>query len=81
MYQYGISWFSKCLTSATDCTDKVDDIQQRIIDLKKYFTYYIYTKLCCGLRQKVFAALVKKIHRLPKVKCNTADCSAIFTKN
>lgn len=53
MYQYSLSWFVGHLTSAIDNTDKVDDIQQRIRDLKKYFTYFIYTKLCRSLKEKV----------------------------
>lgn len=53
MYRYSLSWFVGHLTSAIDNTDKVDDVQQRIKDLKKYFTYFIYTKLCRGLKEKV----------------------------
>lgn len=53
MYQYSLQWFIGYLTSAIDNTDKVDDVQQRIKDLRKYFTYFIYMKLCRSLRQKV----------------------------
>lgn len=53
MYQYSLSWFVGHLTSAIDNTDKVDDVQQRIKDLKKYFTYFIYSKLCRSLQEKV----------------------------
>lgn len=53
MYQYSLAWFMGHLTSAIDNTDKVDDVQQRIKDLKKYFTYFIYNKLCRSLQEKV----------------------------
>lgn len=53
MYQYSLSWFVGHLTAAIDNTDKVDDVQQRIKDLKKFFTYFIYTKLCRSLQEKV----------------------------
>lgn len=53
MYQYSLTWFMGHLTTAIDNTDKVDDVQQRIKDLKKYFTYFIYTKLCRSLQEKV----------------------------
>lgn len=57
MYKYSLSWFVDNLTSAIDNTDKIDDIQQRIKDLKKYFTYFIYTKLCRSLQEKVGSVL------------------------
>lgn len=53
MYQYSLAWFVGHLKSAIDNTDKVDDVQQRIKDLKKFFTYFIYTKLCRSLQEKV----------------------------
>lgn len=53
MYQYSLSWFVGHLTSSIDNTDKVDDVQQRTRDLIKYFTYFIYTKICRSLFQKV----------------------------
>lgn len=55
MYQYSLAWFVGHLKSAIDNTDKVDDVQQRIKDLKKFFTYFIYTKLCRSLQEKVGA--------------------------
>lgn len=53
MYQYSLTWFVDHLMSAIDNTDKIDDIQQRIKDLKNYFTFFIYTKLCRSLQEKV----------------------------
>lgn len=53
MYQYSLTWLIEHLTSAIDNTDKVDDVQQRIKDLKKYFTYFIFKKACCGLKNSV----------------------------
>lgn len=53
MYQYSLVWFIGHFTSAIDNTDKVDDVQQRIRDLIKYFTFFIYSKMCRSLYEKV----------------------------
>lgn len=53
MYQYSLVWFVGHFTAAIDNTDKVDDVQQRVKDLIKYFTYFIYTKICRSLYEKV----------------------------
>lgn len=52
MYQYSLTWFIDHLTAAIDNTDKVDDVGQRINDLKKYFTFSIFRKICFGLRNE-----------------------------
>lgn len=53
MYQYSLAWFVGHFTAAIDNTDKVDDVQQRVKDLIKYFTYFVYTKICRSLYEKV----------------------------
>lgn len=53
MYQYSLAWFVGHFTAAIDNTDKVDDVQQRVKDLIKYFTYFIYTKICHSLYEEV----------------------------
>lgn len=55
MYQYSLSWFVDHLSVSLDNTDKVDDINQRVKDLRKYFTYMIYKKLCYGIRNEVMS--------------------------
>lgn len=53
MYQYSLMWFVGHFTTAIDNTDKVDDVQQRVKDLIKYFTHFIYTKICRSLYEEV----------------------------
>lgn len=61
MYQYSLAWFVGNLTSSIDNTDKVDDIQQRTKDLIKYFTYFVYTKVCRSLYEKVSAIYIDSV--------------------
>ncbi|XP_031619236.1 LOW QUALITY PROTEIN: dynein heavy chain 7, axonemal [Contarinia nasturtii] len=82
MYQYSLSWFVGNLTSAIDNTDKVDDIQQRIRDLKKYFTYFIYTKLCRSLEEKekiVFSTLLTKNISISEKHATKEEWAFLFT--
>lgn len=53
MNQYSMAWFVGHFTTAIDNTDKVDDVQQRTRDLIKYFTNFIFIKVCRGLFEEV----------------------------
>lgn len=53
MYQYNLNWFLGIFTAAIDNTDKVDDVQQRIRDFLKYFTYNLYANVCRSIYEKV----------------------------
>ncbi|XP_078044753.1 dynein axonemal heavy chain 7 isoform X4 [Augochlora pura] len=52
MYQYSLPWFVNLYEMAIDNTEPAETVEQRLLDLIKYFTFSLYTNVCRSLFEK-----------------------------